>query len=74
MKKSRKKSVRKEVVPTPVQIGVNVGEVMVDAGAEFRELLARGGMAIAAAMFAEEITRLCGPRCARGEGLASRWG
>ena len=45
MQKSRKKLAVKEVLSAPVQVGVNVGEVLVDVGAEFRELFARGGMA-----------------------------
>jgi transposase-like protein len=69
-KRSRKQSLR-EVVP---QQSVNVGEVLVDVGAEFRELVIKGGLAIAGALFTEEIARLCGPRYSRGENRASRWG
>jgi len=51
-----------------------VGEVLVDVGADLRELMVKGGLAIAAALFTEEMAQLCGPRYERGEGLASRWG
>ena len=68
--RSRKPSQREEVA----QRTVHVGDVMVDVAAEFRELLVNGGLAIAASLFAEEITRLCGPRYARGDQLANRWG
>lgn len=64
----------REVSSAPQQVAVSVGDVMVDVGAEFRELLVRGGVAIAAALFEEEVATLCGPRYARGDGLASRWG
>ena len=53
---------------------VNVGEVMLSVAADFREMMVRGGSAIAAALFEDEIEKLCGPKFARGEGLASRWG
>ena len=55
-------------------MSVPVGEVLLDVGAEFRELLVKGGLAVAAALFSAEVEQLCGPRYARGEGLASRWG
>ena len=71
-KRSRKPSLR-EVSSVPEQVSVAVGEVLVDVGAEFRELLVRGGMAVAAALFRDELTALCGPRYSRGE-AASRWG
>ncbi|MBI3186151.1 MAG: hypothetical protein HYZ28_28780 [Myxococcales bacterium] len=46
-KRSRKQSPR-EVVP---QQTVRVGDVAFDVGSEFRELLIKGGLAIAAALF-----------------------
>lgn len=72
-KKTKKPSLR-EVSSPPQQVAVTMGQVMVDVGSEFRELLVRGGVAIAAALFEEEVAGLCGPRYARGEGLANRWG
>src|SRR5262249_49743077 len=45
----------------------------VDVGADLRELMVKGGLAIAATLFTEEMSRLCGPRYKRGAGLASRW-
>lgn len=74
MNKRSKKPTLREVSSVPQQVAVDIGEVMVDVGAEFRELLVRGGVAIAAALFRDETDALCGPRYARGEGLASRWG
>ncbi len=72
MKKgSRKQAFREEARQ---QRAVTVGEVLVDVGADLRELMVKGGLAIAAALFTEEIGQLCGPRYERGEGLASRWG
>jgi transposase-like protein len=73
MNKRTKKSSLREV-SSASQVAVSVGEVIVDVGAEFRELLVRGGAAIAAALFREEVEALCGPRYARGAELASRWG
>lgn len=77
MNKSRKKQPgRKEAVAVvPSQLSLKVGEVVVDVGADFRELIFTGGLAIAEALFREELERVCGPRYARkGEVLASRWG
>jgi transposase-like protein len=74
MKNNRRKSDVREVAVSRPMVSVNVGEVLVEVGAEFRELLCRGGMAIAAALLEDEVTQLCGPRYARGEELASRWG
>lgn len=77
MNKSRKKSTsRKEAVAlVPSQLRLTVGEVALDVGAEFRELLITGGLALADALFREELDRVCGPRHARkGGALASRWG
>jgi putative transposase len=72
MKKgSRKQAFREEARQ---QRAVTVGEVLVDVGADLRELMVKGGLAIAAALFTEEMAQLCGPRYERGEGLASRWG
>jgi transposase-like protein len=54
-----------------------LGEVMLDVRADFMELLAEGGKAIAAALFEEDLGRLCGERYARKApeaGLAKRWG
>jgi putative transposase len=75
-KTSRKQSPRKEpqLEVVPSQRTATVGEIAVDVGAEFRELMMRGGLALVNALFAEEMTRLCGARYARGEHLASRWG
>jgi len=70
-KRSRKQQPREEVRQ---QRAVTVGEVLVDVGADLRELMVKGGLAIAAALFTEEMAQLCGPRYERGEGLASRWG
>jgi len=70
-KTSRKQQPREEVRQ---QHAVTVGEVLVEVGTEFRELMAKGGQAIATALFIEELARLCGPRYGREEGLASRWG
>ena len=76
MKEIRKKSSgRKEVVAiVPSKLSLTVGEVVVDVGAEFRELIMTGGLALADALFREELERVCGPRYGRGEGFASRWG
>lgn len=71
-KRSKKQSLREVVPHTPVS--VNVGEVVVDVADEFRNLLVKGGLAIASALFTEEVTKLCGPRYARGDELANRWG
>lgn len=52
-------------------------EVMLDVRATFLELMAEGGKAIAAALFKEDLDRVCGERYARkgGDGrLAQRWG
>src|SRR3954462_9984431 len=70
-KRSRKQASKEEVYQ---QRPVAVGEVLVEVGAELRELMVKGGLAIAAALFTEEIAQLCGPRYGREEGLASRWG
>jgi transposase-like protein len=58
----------------PQQRVASIGEVAVDVGAEFRELMLEGGLALVSALFREELVRMCGPRYARGEHLASRWG
>lgn len=74
-KRSRKQPSKKgqlEVVSQ--QRMATVGEVAVDVGAEFREVMLRGGLALVTALFSEEMAKLCGPRYARGEHLASRWG
>jgi transposase-like protein len=70
-KASRKQALREEAKQ---QRAVTVGDVLVEVGAEMRELMMKGGLAIAAALFTEEIAQLCGPRYGRGEGLANRWG
>src|SRR5215211_5647582 len=76
MHKSLRKQSRREGRPeiAPVQRLASVGEIAVDVGAEFREVMIRGGLAFVAALFEEELVKLCGPRYARGEHLASRWG
>jgi putative transposase len=56
---------------------LSVGEVIVDVRAEFMDLLAEGGKAIAAALFEEDMARFCGPRYSRkdpAQPQASRWG
>lgn len=56
---------------------VSLGEVLVDVRAEFRELMVTGGMAVAAALFEEDLKLLCGKRYGRKdeEGvLGQRWG
>jgi transposase-like protein len=69
-KRSRKSPLR-EVSSTRT---VAIGEVVVDVASEFRELLVKGGLAIASALFQDEVEKMCGPRYGRGEHLASRWG
>ena len=60
MKKSRKKlPVGEEASRSEVR--VPVGEVLIDVAAEFRELLVKGGLAVAAALFSAEVDQLCGP-------------
>ena len=73
MKKSRKKPQLREV-PSRPEVRVEVGAVLIDVAAEFREILVKGGLAVASALFSAEVEQLCGPRYGRGEGLASRWG
>jgi putative transposase len=72
----RKRSGRKaalEVVGRQRMLAL--GEVMLDVRADFMELLAEGGKAIAAALFEEDLGRLCGERYARkAQGSAKRWG
>lgn len=72
MKKTSRKQATKEVVAQ--QRAVTVGEVLVDVGADLREVMRKGGLAVVAALFNEELAKLCGPRYGRGEELASRWG
>ncbi len=78
MQESRRKSSGRkaflEVVPS--QRSVEIGQIAVNVGMEFRELLISGGVAIAAALFRNELERICGSRHSRKEeeGLASRWG
>lgn len=74
MHKRSRKQCRREVVPLRPSTSVNVGEVIVDVGAEFRSLMVKGWLAIATAIFSQEVERLCGPRYGRGDELASRWG
>jgi transposase-like protein len=73
MNKSRKKLQLREA-PSRAEVRVPVGEVLIDVAAEFREILVKGGLAVAAALFSAEVEHLCGPRYGRGEELASRWG
>ena len=74
-KSRRKQSQRKaRLEVAPEQRVVTLGEVAVNVGAEFREVMIRGGLALASALFEEELVRLCGPRYSRGEHLAHRWG
>jgi putative transposase len=78
MENRRKRAAGKvavEVVGRQQRLGL--GEVMLDVRADFIELLAEGGKAIAAALFEEDMGRLCGERYARKEpeaGQARRWG
>lgn len=54
-----------------------LGEVLLDVQADFRKLMLTGGMAVAAALFEQDLQALCGKRYGRkGEeaGLAQRWG
>ena len=74
MHKRSRKQRPMEVVPLRPSKSVNVGEVLVDVRDEFRELMVRGGLAIAAAVFSQEVEQLCGPRYGRGDEVASRWG
>jgi len=77
MQESRKKSSRRKgsVEIVPFQRSVDVGQIAVNVGAEFRKLLITGGLAIAAALFREELERVRGPPHSRkGEGFATRWG
>jgi putative transposase len=77
MNESRKKASRREVPieVVPRERVVSLGEVAVDVGAEFRELMVKGGLALAAALFNEDMARMCGERYARkNEAYASRWG
>lgn len=73
MTKSRKKLQLREA-STRSEVRVPVGEVLIDVAAEFREILVKGGLAVAAALFSAEVEQLCGPRYGRGEDLPSRWG
>jgi len=76
MKKGARKSKQKEAVVEEqgsVRL-VRVGEIEMDVRAEFRELIIAGGLRVAAALFEDEMTQLCGPRYARGSQWASRWG
>jgi hypothetical protein len=75
MKQRSRKSSRKEALISPIPtVGVTVGRVAVNVGEEFRQLMVRGGLALAGALFEDEVNKLCGPRYARGEHLANRWG
>jgi putative transposase len=74
-KRSRKQPSRKGQLEVASQQRIaTVGEVAIDVGTEFREMMVRGGLALITALFQEEVLKLCGPRYARGEHLASRWG
>lgn len=76
MAQRSRKTRRREVVELsrPEFRAVQMGAVDVDVRAEFRELLMQGGLAVARALLREEVERLCGPRYAREERLANRWG
>lgn len=79
MRKNRRKRVAGKAALEEVgrRRQLTVGEVLVDVRAEFLDLLAEGGKAIAAALFEEDMAQLCGPRYARKEAArptASRWG
>jgi transposase-like protein len=75
MKQRSRKSSKREALFVPMpSTGVTVGRVAVEVGEEFRHIMVRGGLALAAALFEDEVSKLCGARYARGEQLASRWG
>src|SRR3954470_4271619 len=76
MTKRRRKPEGKKAVPEihPVLRTVHVGSLQMEARAKLRDVLIRGGLAVATAMLEEEVERLCGPRYSRGEGMPSRWG
>lgn len=74
-RKAQGKKAHLEVVGRQRKLAL--GEVLLDVRAEFRELMLTGGMAVAAALFEEDLEHLCGKRYGRkGEevGLGQRWG
>lgn len=76
MGKKSRKSQRREAVRelAPRLQSVQVGSLEVEARSQLRDVLIRGGLAVATAMLEDEVERLCGPRYCRAEGVASRWG
>jgi transposase-like protein len=74
-RKAQGRKVQLEVVGK--RRSVSLGEVLLDVRAEFRELMVTGGMAVAAALFEEDLEGLCGTRYGRKDeeaGLGERWG
>ena len=77
MKKTRRKAQGKKVQVVGRQRRLALGQVLLDVRADFWELMLTGGMAVAAALFEEDLEQLCGKRYGRkGEesGHAERWG
>jgi putative transposase len=72
-KRSRKPSQKKAESFEAARVA-NVGAVAVDVGAELREVMIRGGLALIAALLEEEMRKLCGAPYERSEKLATRWG
>ena len=74
-KKSRKSQQREAVRELAPRLqSVQVGSLEVEARSQLRDVLIRGGLAVATAMLEDEVERLCGARYSRAEGVASRWG
>ena len=77
MEKTRRKAQGKKVQVVGRQRRLALGQVLLDVRADFWELMLTGGMAVAAALFEEDLEQLCGKRYGRkGEesGHAERWG
>ena len=76
MGKKSRKSQRREAARelAPRLQSVQVGSLEVEARSQLRDVLIRGGLAVATAMLEDEVEKLCGPRYCRAEGVASRWG
>ena len=77
MKKTRRKAQGKKVQVVGRQRRLALGQVLLDVRADFWELMLTGGIAVAAALFEEDLEQLCGKRYGRkGEesGHAERWG
>ena len=77
MEKTRRKAQGKKVQVVGRQRRLALGQVLLDVRADFWELMLTGGIAVAAALFEEDLEQLCGKRYGRkGEesGHAERWG